>query len=297
MTAAIDSATGTTYWSTGNPVPAPGTWRHPNAESRPGANLYSNTLLALDGRTGRLRWYNQVLPHDLFHHDFQNPPVLAVGGDKKLVIGTGKMGIVYAIDRASGKLVWKRPVGTHQNDKLQRLPLGKVVTVYPGFWGGNETPASLADGVLYVLTVNMPTPYTANAWGARDGEHAVHNLEGRTKYADGTSEVDAIDVATGKIRWTRRLPTVGFAATTVVNDLIFTATYDGKIYALSRSDGQIVWTHQAPGGIIAWPAVAGDTIIWPVGLGRNPMLLALRLGAKLPIAQPRARPQASPPPK
>jgi outer membrane protein assembly factor BamB len=171
------------------------------------------------------------------------------------------------------------------------------VTVYPGFWGGNETPASLADGVLYVLTVNMPTPYTATAWGARDGEHAVHNLEGRTKYADGTSEVDALDVATGKIKWTRKLPAVGFAATTVVNDLVFTATYDGKIYALSRLDGRIVWTYQAPGGIIAWPAVAADTIIWPVGLGRNPMLLALRLGAKLPVAQPRARPQAPPPPK
>jgi outer membrane protein assembly factor BamB len=73
---------------------------------------------------------------------------------------------------------------------------------------------------------------------------------------------------------------------------VFTATYDGTIYALSRSAGKVVWTLQAPGGIAAWPAVAGDTIVWPVGLGREPGVLALRLGAHVPIDHPRARPVA-----
>jgi len=56
-----------------------------------------------------------------------------------------------------------------------------------------------------------------------------------------------------------------------------------------------VWSFQAPGGINAWPAVAGDTIVWPVGLGRRPVLLALRLGSNVPITPPKARPTVTTP--
>jgi outer membrane protein assembly factor BamB len=291
MTPGIDTTTGTTFWSTGNPVPAPGTRDFPNAVTRPGPNLYSDTLLALNGRTGKLLWHNQVLPHDIFHHDFQNPPVLFQAGKRKLVIGSGKMGVLYGIDRETGKLVWRTPVGRHLNDNLRRLPLGKIVTVYPGFWGGVETPLALADHTVYALTNNMPTPYTATAWDAKDGTEAVHNLEGRTSYNKGNSELVAVDGVTGRIKWSHKFPRVGFGAVTVINDLVFTATYDGMIYALARSDGHVVWHYQAPGGIVAWPAVAGDMIVWPVGLGRKPVLLALRLGATVPTVLPLARPK------
>jgi outer membrane protein assembly factor BamB len=290
FTPGIDVATGTTFWSTANPAPAPGTGRHPNASSRPGPNLYSNTMLALDGKTGELLWHNQVLPHDIYHHDFQNPPILTEADGRKIVIGSGKMGIVYAFDRESGELLWKRSLGKHQNDTLRKLPPGKVVVVYPGFWGGIETPMAVADGTAYALVIDMPTPYTADAYGAKDGENSVQNLEGRTRYETGTSQLVALDVATGEVKWAHRFPRIGFGGVTVVNDLVFTATYDGKIYALSTADGGEAWTYQAPAGIIAWPAVAGDTIIWPAGLGRRPVLLAFRLGADVPTVLPRARP-------
>jgi outer membrane protein assembly factor BamB len=292
MPAAVDTATGMTFWDTGNPVPAPGTVSSPNAASRPGPNLYTNSVLAVEGRTGRLRWYHQALPHDLLHHDLQNPPVLGEAGGRKLVIASGKMGIVYAYDRATGALVWQRPVGRHENDDLKAFPTGKGVQVYPGFWGGIETPLALAGGTIYALTEDMPTPYTATAWKAKDGHEAVQHLEGRTRYAGSTSLVVALDAATGRIRWQHRLPAPAFGATTVVNDLVFTATYDGVIYALARADGHVVWHFQAPGGINAWPAVAGNTIVWPVGLGRQPVLLALRLGATKAARDPKARPQA-----
>jgi outer membrane protein assembly factor BamB len=136
----------------------------------------------------------------------------------------------------------------------------------------------------------MPTPYTATAWQAKDGQTSVENLEGRTEYDKGTSEVVALDAATGAVKWSRKLPAPGFGAATVVNDLVFTATYDGIIYALSRADGSVVWRFQAPGGINAWPAVSGDVIVWPVGLGRNPVLMTLKLDAGGKPVKPEARP-------
>jgi outer membrane protein assembly factor BamB len=288
--AAIDQAERLTYWSTGNPAPAPGTGGHPNGSSRPGPNLYSDSMLALRLGDGKLVWHHQVVPHELYHHDFQNSPILAEVAGRKLVVGSGKLGIVYAFDRQTGRLVWKRPVGRHENDDLKSFPLGKVIKVYPGFWGGVETPGAYADGTLYFEVVNMPTPYTATAWMAKDGQTSVEHLEARTEYDQGTSELVAIDAATGAIKWSRPFPAPGFGAATVVNDLVFTATYDGKIYAVSRADGKIVWRFQAPGGINAWPAVAGDVMVWPVGLGRKPVLLALKLGSAGKPVKPDARP-------
>ena len=168
--------------------------------------------------------------------------------------------------------------------------------VLPGFWGGVETPAAVADGVVYVATANLPSLYDSTAFGAKDGDEAVANMEGRIEYSSGTGEVVALDINTGKILWDTPLPAIDFGGATVVNDLVFTATYDGVIYALSRADGSIVWSFQAPGGIIAWPAVASDSIVWPIGLGRVPQVLTLRLGAKGGTGQPAARNVTTPTP-
>jgi glucose dehydrogenase len=73
---AVDPSSGMTYWSSGNPAPGPGTAAWPNGSSRRGPNRWSNTAFAFDGRTGHPRWIRQLLRHDLFHHDLQNPPML-----------------------------------------------------------------------------------------------------------------------------------------------------------------------------------------------------------------------------
>jgi outer membrane protein assembly factor BamB len=95
------------------------------------------------------------------------------------------------------------------------------------------------------------------------------------------------------MRWMRRrdlwqhpFDRVVFGGVTVVNDLLFTATLDGMIYALSRADGSVVWQWQAPGGTNAWPAVVGDTIIWPFGLGDSPAVIALSLKSSDPTPTP-----------
>ena len=99
-----------------------------------------------------------------------------------------------------------------------------------------------------------------------------------TPLEDGWAEVYAIDAATGEVVWNTEFDRMAFGGMTVVNDLVFTATLDGTIVALSREDGEVVW--EAPGGVIAWPAVAGDTIVWPIGRGSEPQVIALRLAGE-----------------
>jgi glucose dehydrogenase len=287
---AIDTQSGITYWDTGNPSPIPGLKDYPNGSSRPGPNLYTNSIVALDHLSGKMLWYYQVSPHDLFNLDFQDSPILATatmnGNSRDIVIGAGKSGRILGFDRQTGEKLWDTSVGLHKNDTLQELPLGETVWVAPGAWGGVETPMAYADGVVYALIANLPSPYNATANDSTNGEDALNESEGGTLYKNGNAEVDALDVSTGKILWRTEFDRVAFAGVTVVNDLVFTSTLDGVITALSRKDGSIVWQYQAPGGTNAWPAVSGDTIIWPIGIGDHPLMLALRLQANGAIPTP-----------
>jgi outer membrane protein assembly factor BamB len=274
---AID-ANGTTYWGIGNPAPFPGTKAFPNGSSRPGPNLYTDSELALDS-SGNLQWFNQVKAHDLSDGDFQSSPILTTatirGASHDIVIGSGKLGRVVAFDRQTGKELWNTPVGQHGNDDLKAFPADKTVTVAPGFYGGVETPMALADGVVYVPVVNVPTAYTSTSMV-------------QPNVARGTGELDAIDVATGTIMWTAKLDAPDFGGALVAGDLVFTSTFKGEVLAFDRASGKQVWSMQAPGGINSPMSAAGDTLLVPVGLGAQPMLVALTLGGTgtIPTATP-----------
>jgi outer membrane protein assembly factor BamB len=279
---AIHPESGLSFWATGNPAPFPGIVGFPNAASRPGPNLYTNSMLALDMETGELEWYNQVLPQDLFDLDFQISPILTTLEEDglEIVIGSGKLGRVYSFDLQTGEILWETEVGIHMNDDLDEVPIGEEVFVMPGVWGGVETPMAYADGVVYMQVLNLGTPYTADGFGATDGSEAVANATGRTQLPTATFELVAIDASNGEILWQVEYDAPGFGAATVVNDLVFTSSFTGRITAHDRDDGSEVWAFQAPGGINGWPAVAGDTIVFPVGTAQVPVLMALRLGAE-----------------
>ncbi|HEX7475422.1 MAG TPA: PQQ-binding-like beta-propeller repeat protein [Dehalococcoidales bacterium] len=266
---AIDTKTGMTFWGVGNPAPYPGTTAFPNGTSHPGNNLYTDSMVALDS-SGKLQWYNQVLPHDIMDHDFQIGPILASanvnGTQTDIAIGSGKGGKVVAFDRKTGKQLWNIPVGKHSNDDLTSIPDGQTVTVFPGTYGGVETPMAYANGIVYVPVVNLSMDLTGSTLASQS-------------FKDGTGDLVALDVNTGNVLWDKQLPALDVGGATVVNDLVFTATYDGTIYAFNATTGAQVWTYKAGGGINAWPSVSGDTIIWPVGLGSVPSVLAFKLGA------------------
>jgi outer membrane protein assembly factor BamB len=143
-----------------------------------------------------------------------------------------------------------------------------------------------ADGIIYTVVVNLASPYTWTAFDSETPEQALNRSEGGTLLETGTAEVNALDAATGEILWRVDFDRVSFSGMTVVNDLLFTATLDGMIYALSRDNGSVLWQYQAPGGTNALPAVAGDTIVWPIGIGSDPKIIALRPGGNALVPTP-----------
>ncbi len=267
MPPGIDPETGTIYWGTSNSAPVPGTKEYPNGSSRPGPNLYTNSMLALNHSTGDLLWYTQVYPHDMFNYSLVISPILAQaninGVLQDIVIGSGKTGRVYAFNRSSGAILWETVVGIHQNDQLAFVPEGKT-RVYPGSEGGVETDMAFAEGVVYVPVNNMyadvaPTDY----------------FEGN--FSNATGELVAIQADTGKILWDKKFDSMAIGTATVVNDLAFTATASGMIYAFNRSTGEEVWTYSAPPGVNGWPAVSGNTIVFLSGKDGSPVLMAFKL--------------------
>jgi outer membrane protein assembly factor BamB len=184
-----------------------------------------------------------------------------------VVIGAGKMGKVVAMDRASGATLWTTLVGTHLNDTLKFLPKTPV-QVSPSPLGGVETVMAYSDGVVYVPVNDLTVEYTSTGFVAKSFNIAA-----------GKGELVAIDASTGKILWSKKFDSFDVGAATVVNDLVFTSTFNGKIYAFNKKTGDQAWTYQVPGGINGWPAVTGDIIVFPVGMGKNPVLLAFKIGA------------------
>jgi alcohol dehydrogenase (cytochrome c) len=87
----------------------------------------------------------------------------------------------------------------------------------------------------------------------------------QSAFGRSTGGLTAIDAATGKVKWTRNLPSPNFGAATVANDVVFTSDYNGKVFAYSTDTGKLLWSAQAPAGINAFPAVTKNMLL--VGAG------------------------------
>ncbi len=252
------------YVGVANPAPFPGTPEFPNGSSRPGPNLYTDSVVALDLDTGELAWFHQVTPHDIFDRDQVHTLMARQADGHDVLVSAGKSGVVVGLDPDDGTVRWQTDVGHHDNDDLRSLD--GPTTVSPGTYGGVLTPPSTADGIVYLATVDAPTELTPDAtayFGAPLGT------------ADG--EVSAVDATTGEIVWEVAVPGDPLGGTAVVGDLVFTALLDGTILALDRADGEVAWRFDAGGGVNGWMSAAGDTLFVPVGSADPPTLLALRL--------------------
>jgi outer membrane protein assembly factor BamB len=259
----------------GNPGPFPGTPAYPNGKSRPGPNLYTDSLVVLNGRTGKLLWYFQAVPHDLRDYDLQEPPILAHFGGRDVAVVGGKMGAVYVLDRATGKLIWKRDVGLH--NKWSRVKSFRSaalpVTVYPGIFGGLIAPMAVADGTIYASVLDLCAKVVAQ----RKFPNGIIPCD----IATGRSELVALDGATGKVQWLRKGRSGSYAGATVVGDLVVVASLDGVASFYARSTGELVRTLRLPAGTNGTPAVTQDEIFvgagLPAGVNDQTALVAYKL--------------------
>jgi outer membrane protein assembly factor BamB len=265
----FSARSGLLYVGVANPAPFVGTTQYPNGSSRPGANLYTDSTVALEISNGRLVWYHQATAHDLFDRDFVHTmvvPVPAASGRPAttVVVGTGKSGVVIGMNPRSGHQLWRTPVGIHENDTLNAL--SGPTEILPGTFGGVLTPPASAHGTVFVATLNAPDTLYPNQ---------TEYFGGKTGTMRG--QVVAIDARTGRALWDTRVPGDPTGGVTLVNNVVLTATLQGSLLGLSMSTGRILWTMKAPGGINGWMSVSGRTIIVPVGDAKPPTIWALRL--------------------
>jgi outer membrane protein assembly factor BamB len=263
------------YVGVANPGPFPGTTQFPWGSSRPGPDLYTDSIVKLDAATGKLQWYYQLTPHDLYDWDLQDPPILAPVGGRQVVLAAGKAGVVIALDAATGKLLWKREVGLHDghnNDDLYAMKgeLSKLKTpetVYPGLLGGVIAPMASNGSKVFVPVVNDPVTVVTPGETQEPGPV--------------TGELVAVNIANGTVAWTRKLEAAAFGAATAVNDLVFTTSFNGTVYALNDNTGEVAWQASLPAGSNTGVAVEGDTLIAPAGIataaGQTPEITAFRL--------------------
>jgi glucose dehydrogenase len=264
------------YVGIANPAPFPGTEQFPWGSSRPGPNLYSDAIVKLNAKTGKLLWYYQQTPHDLYDWDLQDPPILTTVHGRPAVIAAGKSGFVVALDRETGKLLWKRSVGMHNgpdNDPIYALKheyskLHTPETVYPGELGGVIAPMASNGSTIFVPVVNHSVTFNSQTESQESGPL--------------TGELVALDTQTGAVRWYHPFSSAAFGAATVVNDLVFTTAFEGKLYAFDAASGGVVWEKQLPAGTNTGVAVSGNTLIaaagTPVAQGQSAEMIAYRLG-------------------
>jgi alcohol dehydrogenase (cytochrome c) len=265
------SSDGSVTFGIGNPYQSAA-----SAIADPSPQLYTDSDVNLNAATGQLRWHYQGVSDDFMDHDMQASPIAATINGAPAIIGGGKLGVVYAMNATTGQLIWKTPVGRHSRSDAypaealaHTLTLKAPYTILPGSLGGVLTNMALAGGTVYVATIDLPFTLAKLSYplGAPVGQ--------------GTGEVEALNLATGRVEWDTPVPAMPLGATTVSNDLVFTTLYNGVLIALDRATGAIVYRHHLPAATNAPIAIAGNTVLVPAGApnvlgatGGTPQLIA-----------------------
>jgi alcohol dehydrogenase (cytochrome c) len=287
ITGSYDPATNTTFWTTGNPSPSN------RGQGRAGDNLYSNSLLALDVDTGKLKWYFQFTKHDEHDYDATQVPVLFERDGKHLLMQANRNGFFYLIDRASGKLLsssaYAKVTWSTSKDSEGRPVANKEATptpdgsrVCPGAAGATNWMSPTFDpqtGLFYVtareqcdIFSTAPQPYQAG--------HAYYGSAyfPNDDTAPFWGALRAIDPATGKIKWEWKHPSPTWSGVlSTAGGLVFTGDAEGNFIALDAASGKPLWHFQAGASVYSSPmayaidgkefiAVAAGSALFTFGL-------------------------------
>ncbi len=269
VTGSYDPETDTLFWGVGNPGP----WL---SSVRQGKNLYSDSILALDPKTGNIKWYFQATPNDPWDYDAVNTLVLAdityQGQPRKVLYQANRNGWFLVVDRTNGKLIYAEPFSkttaikgyTPDGDAIintAEVPqLGKEVFTCPAFFGGNNWWAPSFNpntGYAYVPTQQTCMKIAGKDSGPYKPGLAYLQESFEVEPAPGThgwGELQAIDLATGKQVWKHdtKMPWNDGTLSTA-GGLVFSGTPDQKFYAFDAKSGKILWTHRMSSGVLGQP--------------------------------------------
>ena len=153
-TPAYDKESNTIFATVGNPSP------DLDGSVRPGDNLFTDAMVAIDARTGKTKWYYQTIPHDVWDLDATSPSVITMLDGKKVVLHAGKTGWLYIVDAATGKLVRKSQNFVPQ-ENMFALPTAEGTRMLPGANGGSEwSPISISPRLGYAFVAGLHQPMT-----------------------------------------------------------------------------------------------------------------------------------------
>ena len=283
LTGSYDPELDLVYWGTGNPGP------DFNREQRPGDNLYSNSVVALDADTGRIRWHFQFTPNDPYDYDSVQIPVLADierGGTLfKVVLWANRNGFYYVLDRATGRFLTGLPFvevnwaeGLDDSGRPVETPQPPGAPTYPGIQGGTNwySPAYSPRTELFYIPAwddyatvfdGEPQEYEPGQSfiGGRPGAFGpvpdAPTVPGLTRGpintwtdAAGHGAVLAVDALTGEARWKFEMTdVVSSGILTTASDLLFTGARSGYFQALDARTGDLLWKANLGGQLVNGP--------------------------------------------
>ncbi len=286
-TGSADADAGVVYWPIGNPHP------DTDGDERLGSNLYTNSDVALDLKTGKLLWYFQFTPHDLHDWDANEPIVLVntkwKGEDRKLLLHANRNGFLYVLDRTNGKPL----MASRMVDKLTWASGIDPQTWLPQLLPANETTK---EGVAACPAVRGATNWYSNAFNPATRLYYVMTVEdctvyrkaedgGYARYFDPASPAKkilrAFDIETGKVSWQIDMPgpvQSNYAGVlTTASGLVFFGESSGGFAAVDARTGKYLWHFETNHAIKASPmtyAIDGRQYV-AIASGANILSFAL----------------------
>src|SRR5579864_753597 len=245
------------FWGTSNPAP------DFNDDVRPGDDLYTDCMLALDADTGKLSWYFQFTPHDLFDYDAVETPILIdadyKGVARKLVVEANRNGFLYMLDRTNGKFLsatpfveklnWAKGIDEHGRPiRTDVRPTPAGTRICPGFAGATNWYApsynASAHLVYFLALEECYTFFSAPTQQFKEGKEYYSTGVKRIPSETSHKNLLAYDLATGRLAWKYPQSGQGHSSggtMTTAGGLLFFADDAGSFEAVEAQTGKSIW--------------------------------------------------------